>query len=138
MRFGFRELLFFGVIIGLMVGSYFVLKKKQAEREQIEIDTTQKQYPDSKIDWTVPQAMLGYIDKPNHQAWMPDYQKARSALKAVYNKYRYVEPMRHALQAWADRLDEILTATPAEVIPMRTESGNRRAVGRSAGRRRRG
>ena len=32
--------------------------------------------------------MLGYIDKPNHQAWMPDYQKARSALKAVYNKYR--------------------------------------------------
>jgi multiple sugar transport system substrate-binding protein len=56
--------------------------------QQAFFDTTQKQYPNSKIDWTVPQAMLGYIDKPNHQAWMPDYQKARSALKAVYNKYR--------------------------------------------------
>ena len=32
--------------------------------------------------------MLGYVDKPNHQAWMPDYQKSRAALKAVYNKYR--------------------------------------------------
>jgi hypothetical protein len=34
------------------------------------------------------QAMLGYVDKPSHQAWMPDYQKSRAALKAVYNKYR--------------------------------------------------
>ena len=24
----------------------------------------------------------------NHQAWMPDYQKSRAALKALYNKYR--------------------------------------------------
>ncbi len=61
-----------------------------------------------------------------------------SVTAAVYNQYRYVEPMRHALQAWADRLDEILNAAPAEVIPMRTESGNRRAVGRSSARRRRG
>jgi multiple sugar transport system substrate-binding protein len=51
-------------------------------------DSVQANYPDSKIDWSVMQAMLGYVDKPNHQAWMPDYQKARSALKAVYNKYR--------------------------------------------------
>jgi multiple sugar transport system substrate-binding protein len=56
--------------------------------QQTFFDTVQAQYPDSKIDWTVPQAMLGYVDKPNHQAWMPDYQKARTALKAVYNKYR--------------------------------------------------
>jgi multiple sugar transport system substrate-binding protein len=56
--------------------------------QQTFFDTVQKQYPNSKIDWSVPQAMLGYVDKPNHQAWMPDYQKARSALKAVYNKYR--------------------------------------------------
>ncbi len=51
-------------------------------------DSVQANYPDSKIDWSVMQAMLGYVDKPNHQAWMPDYQKSRSALKAVYNKYR--------------------------------------------------
>ncbi len=54
-------------------------------------DTTQANYPDSTIDWTVPQAMLGYVDKPNHQAWMPDYQKSRSALKAVWSKYRTTE-----------------------------------------------
>jgi multiple sugar transport system substrate-binding protein len=56
--------------------------------QQAFFDTVQAQYPDSKIDWSVPQAMLGYVDKPNHQAWMPDYQKSRAALKAVYNKYR--------------------------------------------------
>jgi multiple sugar transport system substrate-binding protein len=56
--------------------------------QQTFFDTVQKGYPDSKIDWSVPQAMLGYVDKPNHQAWMPDYQKSRAALKAVYNKYR--------------------------------------------------
>ena len=56
--------------------------------QQAFFDTVQKNYPDSKIDWTVPQAMLGYVDKPNHQAWMPNYQKSRSALKALYNKYR--------------------------------------------------
>jgi multiple sugar transport system substrate-binding protein len=56
--------------------------------QQAYFDTVQKQYPDSKIDWTVPQAMLGYVDKPNHQAWLPNYQKSRTALKALYNKYR--------------------------------------------------
>lgn len=56
--------------------------------QQAFFDTVQAQYPDSKIDWSVPQAMLGYVDKPNHQAWMPDYQKSRAALKALYNKYR--------------------------------------------------
>ena len=59
--------------------------------QQTFFDTTQKVYPDSKIDWTVPQAMLGYVDKPNHQAWMPDYQKSRTALKALWNKYRTTE-----------------------------------------------
>jgi integrase len=50
-----------------------------------------------------------------------------SVTAAVYNQYKYVEPMRQALQAWADRLDEILTPMQA-VIPMRTESRDRRAV----------
>lgn len=56
--------------------------------QQPAFDAIQKNYPDSKIDFTVMQAMLGYVDKPNHQAWLPDYQKSRSALKAVFNKYR--------------------------------------------------
>jgi len=56
--------------------------------QQSAFDAIQANYPDSKIDFSVMQAMLGYVDKPNHQAWLPDYQKSRSALKAVYNKYR--------------------------------------------------
>jgi len=56
--------------------------------QQTAFDNIQKNYPNSKIDFTVMQAMLGYVDKPSHQAWMPDYQKSRQALKAVYNKYR--------------------------------------------------
>ena len=56
--------------------------------QQSAFDAIQKNYPDSKIDFSVMQAMLGYVDKPSHQAWMPDYQKSRAALKAVYNKYR--------------------------------------------------
>ncbi len=59
--------------------------------QQTFFDTVQAQYPDSKIDWSVPQAMLGYVDKPNHQAWLPNYAKSRAALKAVYNKYRTTE-----------------------------------------------
>ena len=59
--------------------------------QQTLFDTLQAQYPNSIIDWSVPQAMLGYVDKPSHQAWMPDYQKSRAALKAVYNKYRTTE-----------------------------------------------
>jgi multiple sugar transport system substrate-binding protein len=59
--------------------------------QQAFFDTVQKNYPDSKIDWTVPQSMLAYVDKPNHQAWLPNYQKSRAALKALYNKYRTTE-----------------------------------------------
>jgi len=59
--------------------------------QQAFFDTVQKTYPDSKIDWTVPQSMLAYVDKPNHQAWLPNYQKSRAALKALYNKYRTTE-----------------------------------------------
>ena len=67
--------------------------------QQAFFDTVQKDYPDSKIDWTVPQAMLGYVDKPNHQAWMPNYQKSRTALKALYNKYRTTAGARHRRRA---------------------------------------
>ena len=56
--------------------------------QQAYFDTVQKQYPGSKIDWTVPQAMLSHIDIPNNQAWVPDYAKTKSALQALGNKYR--------------------------------------------------
>lgn len=59
--------------------------------QQSAFDAIQANYPDSKIDFTVMQDALGYVDKPSHQAWMPDYQKSRQALKAVYNKYRTTE-----------------------------------------------
>jgi multiple sugar transport system substrate-binding protein len=50
--------------------------------------TINKQYPDVTIDWAVPQAMLSYPDIPNHQAYMPDYAKAKKALQALGNAYR--------------------------------------------------
>jgi integrase len=51
-----------------------------------------------------------------------------SVTAAVYNQYKYVEPMRQALQAWADRLDAIVAPPQAEVIGMGGESRDWRAV----------
>jgi len=45
-------------------------------------------FPGIKLDWSVPQAMLAYPDVPNHQSWMPNYAKAKTALQAFQNKYR--------------------------------------------------
>jgi multiple sugar transport system substrate-binding protein len=45
-------------------------------------------YPNVKLDWSVPQAMLSHPDKPNHQAWTPDYAKMNTAIQAFQNKYR--------------------------------------------------
>ena len=45
-------------------------------------------FPGVKLDWSVPQAMLAYPDVPNHQSWMPNYAKAKTALQAFQNKYR--------------------------------------------------
>ena len=56
--------------------------------QQAFLDSVQKNYPGSKIDFQVIKDSLGYADKPSHQGWLPDYQKARDALKAVYSKYR--------------------------------------------------
>ena len=56
--------------------------------QQAFLDSLQKNYPDSDINVQVIKDMLGYADKPSHQGWLPDYQKSRSALKALYNKYR--------------------------------------------------
>ncbi len=51
-------------------------------------DGVDKQYPDSKLDWSVPQQMLGYVDIPNHQSWVPDYAKAKAAWQAFGTGYR--------------------------------------------------
>ena len=45
-------------------------------------------YPNVKLDWSVPQAMLSHPDIPNHQAWTPDYAKMNTAIQAFQNKYR--------------------------------------------------
>ena len=49
------------------------------------IDAT---FPGIKLDWSVPQSMLAYPDVPNHQSWLPNYAKAKTALQAFQNKYR--------------------------------------------------
>jgi multiple sugar transport system substrate-binding protein len=49
---------------------------------------TDANFPGVKLDWSVPQAMLAYPDVPNHQSWVPNYAKAKSAWQAFQNKYR--------------------------------------------------
>jgi hypothetical protein len=51
-------------------------------------ESVNKQYPNSTLDWTVPAQMLGYVDKPNHQSWVPDYAKAKAAWQAFGTGYR--------------------------------------------------
>ena len=46
------------------------------------------QFPGVKLDWSVPQAMLAYPDIPNHQAYVPNYAKAKAAWQAFQNSYR--------------------------------------------------
>jgi hypothetical protein len=41
-----------------------------------------------KLNWDVAKAMLAYPDIPNHQSWVPDYPKVRSAMQAFGNNYR--------------------------------------------------
>ena len=45
-------------------------------------------FPGITLDWSVAQAMLAYPDVPNHQSWLPNYAKAKTALQAFQNKYR--------------------------------------------------
>ncbi|HYH93041.1 MAG TPA: hypothetical protein VD763_07765 [Candidatus Saccharimonadales bacterium] len=64
------------------------------------------QYPDVKLDWSVPQAMLGFPDKPNHQAWVPDYAKAKAAWQAFGVGYRTTEGLD--IDAELDKLQQTL------------------------------
>ena len=52
---------------------------------------TEANFPGVTLDWTVPQAMLAYPDIPNHQSFVPNYAKAKSAWQAFQNKYRTTE-----------------------------------------------
>jgi multiple sugar transport system substrate-binding protein len=49
---------------------------------------TDANFPGVKLDWSVPQAMLAYPDVPNHQSWVPNYAKAKTAWQTFQNKYR--------------------------------------------------
>ena len=64
------------------------------------------QYPDVTLDWSVPQAMLGFPDKPNHQAWVPDYAKSKTAWQAFGTKYRTTEGLD--IDAELDTLQQTL------------------------------
>jgi len=45
-------------------------------------------FPGMDLDWDVAKAMLAYPDVPNHQSFLPNYAKAKTALQAFQNKYR--------------------------------------------------
>jgi multiple sugar transport system substrate-binding protein len=49
---------------------------------------TDANFPGVTLDWSIPQAMLAFPDIPNHQSWVPNYAKAKSAWQAFQNKYR--------------------------------------------------
>jgi multiple sugar transport system substrate-binding protein len=54
-------------------------------------DAIEAAYPNADLDWAVPEAMLGYPDIPNHQAWVPDYAKSKAAWQAFGIGYRTAE-----------------------------------------------
>ncbi len=54
-------------------------------------DAIETAYPNADLDWAVPEAMLGYPDIPNHQAWVPDYAKSKAAWQAFGIGYRTAE-----------------------------------------------
>ena len=54
-------------------------------------DAIEAAYPKADLDWAVPEAMLGYPDIPNHQAWVPDYAKSKAAWQAFGVGYRTAE-----------------------------------------------
>ena len=51
-------------------------------------DSIDANFPDADLDWSVPKAMLGYPDVPNHQSWVPDYAKSKTTWQAFQNGYR--------------------------------------------------
>lgn len=75
-------------------------------QQQPFIDATNKAYPTAKLDWSVPTAMLGYPDIPNHQAWVPDYAKSKAAWQAFGVGYRTAQSAN--IDADLDKLQQTL------------------------------
>lgn len=59
-----------------------------ATKQQAWIDSINASFPGMNLNWDVAKAMLAYPDVPNHQSWVPDYPKVRSAMQAFGNAYR--------------------------------------------------
>jgi len=57
-------------------------------KQQAWFDSISANFPGLTLDWDVAKAMLAYPDIPNHQSWVPDYAKVRSAMQAFGNAYR--------------------------------------------------
>jgi hypothetical protein len=57
-------------------------------KQQAWFDSIDKNFPGMNLNWDVVKAMLAYPDIPNHQSWVPDYPKVRSAMQAFGNNYR--------------------------------------------------
>jgi multiple sugar transport system substrate-binding protein len=57
-------------------------------KQQAWFDSIDANFPGMNLDWDVAKAMLAYPDIPNHQSWVPDYPKVRSAMQAFGNNVR--------------------------------------------------
>jgi multiple sugar transport system substrate-binding protein len=57
-------------------------------KQQAWFDSIDAGFPDMNLDWDVAKQMLAYPDIPNHQSFVPDYPKVRSAMQAFGNAYR--------------------------------------------------
>jgi len=77
-------------------------------------DAIEKAYPKADLDWAVPEAMLGYPDIPNHQAWVPDYAKSKAAWQAFGVGYRTAQSadIDADLDKLKDTLQGIFDAAP--------------------------
>ncbi len=56
--------------------------------QQAFFDAMNKKVGSNKIDWTVPVSMLKYPDVPNHEAWMPNFNKSTDVLTTFYTNMR--------------------------------------------------
>jgi multiple sugar transport system substrate-binding protein len=75
------------VASGELLTAYGAMPADQ-RKQQAWFDSIDKQFPGMNLNWDVVKAMLAYPDIPNHQSWVPDYPKVRSAMQAFGNNYR--------------------------------------------------
>ena len=75
------------VASGELLTAYGAMPADQT-KQQAWFDSIDKNFPGMKLNWDVAKAMLAYPDVPNHQSFVPDYAKVRSAMQAFGNNYR--------------------------------------------------